>query len=374
VKIESPFKHEADFEHMEKVLMRQTKDGPVPIFEGSVDAEIACEILDFDFPTERVSEIINIGPNPTLEQLQLGFKLMEMVIAFYTRMGYDYVTMAPIVPIPRTPRHVCENPQQQGLVRVWQEEGQGIVSSREEFEVLPWPPLPGVNVLPLDHTARKIPPQMKMIAAILGIFEDLRSLLGIQQMAVKSVEDPEFVEAILEKLCLYNEAAVEKCAAHPAVGAVIYGDDLGFNRGTMMSPDWIRHHLIPRYKRMADACHRHGKPFLFHSCGQIDAIMEDLIETVGIDGRHSFQDNIEPVEQVYRKYGDRISILGGLDVDLLARGTEAQVRKRTRQTLEACAPGGGFCMGSGNSVTNFCKIENYFAMLDETQKWNEEHA
>jgi uroporphyrinogen decarboxylase len=99
--------------------------------------------------------------------------------------------------------------------------------------------------------------------------------------------------------------------------------------------------------------------------------MEDLIETVGIDARHSFQDNIEPVEEVYRKYGDRIAILGGMDVDLLARGTTDQVRARTREILEACAPGGGYCMGSGNSLPNFVNVENYYAMLDETRRWNE---
>ena len=101
--------------------------------------------------------------------------------------------------------------------------------------------------------------------------------------------------------------------------------------------------------------------------------MEDLIETVGIDARHSFQDNIEPVEEVYRKYGDRIAILGGMDVDLLSRGTTDQVRARAREILEACAPGGGFCMGSGNSLPNFVNLENYYAMLDETRKWNETH-
>jgi uroporphyrinogen decarboxylase len=142
----------------------------------------------------------------------------------------------------------------------------------------------------------------------------------------------------------------------------------------MLSPAWMREWVVPRLKRIADACHRHGKPFLLHSCGQIDALMEDLIEVVGIDARHSFQDNIEPVEGVYGKYGDRISILGGLDVDLLARGTQQEVADRTRRILEVCAPGGGFCMGSGNSVTNFVRIENYYAMLDETRKWNEEHS
>lgn len=62
-----------------------------------------------------------------------------------------------------------------------------------------------------------------------------------------------------------------------------------------------------------------------------------------------------------------------IDVDLLARGSVDQVGKRTRQILEACAPGSGFCMVSGNSVTKFCKIENYMAFIDETRKWNEEH-
>ena len=101
--------------------------------------------------------------------------------------------------------------------------------------------------------------------------------------------------------------------------------------------------------------------------------MEDLIETVGIDARHSFQDNVEPVEEVYRKYGDRIAILGGMDVDLLSRGTTDQVRTRAREILQACAPGGGFCMGSGNTLPNYVKVDNYYAMLEETARWNERY-
>jgi len=51
-----------------------------------------------------------------------------------------------------------------------------------------------------------------------------------------------------------------------------------------------------------------------------------------------------------------------------------EVKRRTRQILEHCAPGGGYCMGTGNSVANYVKIENYYAMLDETRRWNEEHG
>jgi uroporphyrinogen decarboxylase len=198
--------------------------------------------------------------------------------------------------------------------------------------------------------------------------------MGIENMAIKSIEEPGLCGDILEKLTVLAEEAIDRSAAHPDVVAILYGEDMGFNTSLMLSPAWMREWVVPRLKRLTDACHRHGKPFLLHSCGQIDALMEDLIETVGIDARHSFQDNIEPVEDVYRKYADRISILGGVDVDLLARGTPREVAERTRQILEVCAPGGGYCMGSGNSVTNFVKIENYYAMLDETRRWNEEHS
>jgi uroporphyrinogen decarboxylase len=213
-------------------------------------------------------------------------------------------------------------------------------------------------------------PEMKVLCFVMGIFEDLRVLMGFEQMAYKSIDEPELLGDILENLTVLCEAAVDKAAAHPTCGAIFYADDLGHTNSTMVSPAFMRKWVFPRQKRIADACHRHGKPFILHCCGQVDAIMEDLIETVGIDARHSFQDNIEPVEEVYRKYGDRIAILGGMDVDLLSRGTTDQVRARAREILEACATGGGYCMGSGNSLPNFVNVKNYYAMLDETRKWN----
>jgi uroporphyrinogen decarboxylase len=198
--------------------------------------------------------------------------------------------------------------------------------------------------------------------------------MGFETMAIKSIEEPELLVDILENLAVLTERAIDMATAHPSSGAVFYGEDMGFNHGTMMHPDFFRKHVLPRHKRFVDTCHRNGKPFILHSCGKIEALMEDLIEDVGIDAFHSFQDKIEPIEKAYRRYGDRISLLGGVDVDLLARGSSEDVRARTRQILEACAPLGGFMVGSGNSVTNYCKIENYYAMIDETRKWNEEHG
>lgn len=312
MKVGQPFKKGHDFKHMADVLMGRTKKGPVPIFEGVVDAEIAVKILGTRFPINRVAEISKPGPRPTFEQMWYGYKLMKMAVDFYKGMGYDYVIMTPIILMPRTEMHLMKNPQQGDLVRSWQNEHEGLIRNREDFEKFPWPSPKAVNMAAINYTNWRIPKTMKVMVFIIGIFEDLRCLLGFEQMALKSIQEPDLVNDILEKLMEIAEAAVKKCAAHKSVGGICYADDLAFNKSTMMSPAWIRENLIPRYKIMVDAAHSHTKPFLFHSCGQIDAIMEDLIETAGIDGRHSYQDNIEPVEEVYRKYGDRISIIGGV--------------------------------------------------------------
>jgi uroporphyrinogen decarboxylase len=86
---------------------------------------------------------------------------------------------------------------------------------------------------------------------------------------------------------------------------------------------------------------------------------------VGIDGKHSFEDAILPVEEFYARYGERIAVLGGIDVDILAAGTPEQVRKRARTLIEACGSRGRYAIGSGNSIPSYVSVENYLAMVDE---------
>ena len=96
--------------------------------------------------------------------------------------------------------------------------------------------------------------------------------------------------------------------------------------------------------------------------------MDDLIDYVGIDAKHSFEDTYLPVSEAKHLYGDRIALLGGVGVDMLARSNEEEVRTYTRRILESCMPGGGYALGTGNSVTNYIPVRNYLAMLDEGMK------
>ena len=164
-----------------------------------------------------------------------------------------------------------------------------------------------------------MPEGMKVMLMYTGIFEDLKQMMGFETLAYATADDPELIDDILEQLTRIAEYTVGLAAAHPATGAVFYGEDMGFNTGTLLSPAFMKQHVIPRHKRIADACHAHGKPFLLHSCGNVIALMDDLIEAVGIDAKHSFEDKILPVEEWYARWGDRIGIIGGVDMDKLAQ-------------------------------------------------------
>jgi uroporphyrinogen-III decarboxylase len=62
-----------------------------------------------------------------------------------------------------------------------------------------------------------------------------------------------------------------------------------------------------------------------------------------------------------------------VDVHWLASGSEAEVRRRTREILDVCGAGRGYLLGTGNSVANDIPPGNYLAMLDEGRRWNREH-
>jgi uroporphyrinogen decarboxylase len=153
-----------------------------------------------------------------------------------------------------------------------------------------------------------------------------------------------------------------------AIGAVAMGDDMGHFTGTMLSPEMMRKYVFPWQKQVVEVIHSFDLPMILHSCGNLEAVMDDLIDFVGIDAKHSFEDKILPMPEVKKKYGSRIAVLGGIDVGFLTLANEDQVRAYVDRVLEACMPGGGWALGTGNSVANYIPLENYLAMLDEGRK------
>jgi uroporphyrinogen decarboxylase len=132
----------------------------------------------------------------------------------------------------------------------------------------------------------------------------------------------------------------------------------------------MREFVFPAHKTLAQKTHDAGRLYILHACGKLDLLIDDLIDDVKIDAKHSFEDTIEDVRETKARYGHKIAFLGGIDMDFLCRSDEAGIRERVRNTLRACQPGGGYCLGTGNTVANYVPVDNYLTMLDEGRRFN----
>jgi len=221
-----------------------------------------------------------------------------------------------------------------------------------------------VDYSPLEKVAEFLPEGMKVIGRFSGILENVMWLLGYQGISYLLYDDQEFVRAMFAEVATRIITYFDKLASFDVVGALALGDDMGFRTQTLLSPEVYRRYVFPWHKRLVETVHRHGKPIILHSCGNLNEIMEDIIDC-GWDAKHSFEDAIEPVWQAKEKYGERIALLGGFDMDKISRMSEAEVRAHTRFLIEKCAPGGGWALGTGNSVANYVPVENFLTMLEE---------
>jgi uroporphyrinogen decarboxylase len=354
-------KIEPDVAEMLDVLFRRRPPRRVHHIELFLDAEIKDAVV------ARFQLCPDLDRSDALFEAKRDFALHSFLGYDVFRVGVARKTVFPTASIsaPDTTAHQG----QERSARDWQEEHAGPIQGWKNFDSYPWPRVSDINFAPLEWLERNLPQSMGCYELTAHIFEILSFLLGYESLCYAVVDQRDLVDAVLEKAGAFCVDFTRALVDFSRVAVVWGSDDLGFKTGTMMSPDFLRAKILPWHKRCADVAHAKGKPYLLHSCGNLDGIMEDLISDVGMDGKHSFEDTILPVTEAKRRYGKRVALLGGIDMDFLCRSDEASLRQRVRETLTVCARGGGYCLGTGNTVANYVPLDNYLCMIDEGRRF-----
>ncbi len=247
------------------------------------------------------------------------------------------------------------------------DESHGPIMSWEDFEKYDWPdPHAGDLTAGLEWLQENLPDDMAIFCHEIGHYcEYLCWLMGYETLCLSLYDQRDLVEAIRDKILDYYRVVLPRVAQIDRIKVFFPSDDMGFRNGTFLGPDDMRHFFLVGHKELAKIAHETGRPMILHACGNLDCIMDDLIGDVKIDGKHSYEDTIEDVRDLKTGYGQRIALLGGIDVDFLCRADEQAIRKRVRETLDVCMPGGGYALGTGNTPANYIPVENYLAMVDE---------
>jgi len=351
---------EPDWQGLLRCICREGRLERVHFVELFMDWEVQEEVC------RRFGLLEGLDPDAPDFHYRRQVVLQRFLGYDYVRCGLDGMEM----PLKRTATEDLAVLARAGG-RNFMEEHSGPITNWDEFEQYPWPDPEAASAASLEWYSENLPDGMCIIGSggFAHFAEYLTWLMGYETLCYSLYDQRDLVKAISDRLIEMFRVVIRRFLEFDRVKIIMGSDDMGFKTGTLISPDDMREFVLPGHRLMAQMAHQAGRPYILHSCGNLTEIIEDLIEDVRIDARHSFEDVIEPVTEAHAKYGDRIAHLGGIDVDFLSRATPEQVRARVRRTLDECMPRGGYCLGSGNSVTNYIPVDNFLAMLDEGRRY-----
>ena len=335
--------------------------GHAPLIEYIVDDVVMEPIL-----TEMLGRSwVPWGSDRASQQAYL-----DNFIQFWYRMGYDFVRYEESLPLPEKKLVAADVVPASKKERAWADEHNGAISSWEDFEKYPWPRVEDFDFFPFEYISSHLPDGMGLISCHGGgVFEHLSWIMSLEGLGMALCEDPELVRAVADRLGELMTGFYRNILDLKNLIAVFPGDDMGFRTATLVSPDALRAYTLPWHRRFAKMTHARSLPYFLHSCGMILKILDDLIGDVRIDGKHSYEDAIIPVQDFQAMVHGRIAVLGGLDINILSGGTPEEVRNRTRYLLKVCGSRGRYAIGSGNSVPSYVPVANYLAMVDEAHAY-----
>lgn len=180
--------------------------------------------------------------------------------------------------------------------------------------------------------------------------------------------NPAFAEGLLDRIVeiwvQITHRALEEAGDY--VDLVVYGDDIGIQKGPLIRPELYRRVIKPRHKQMVDAVKRHGKPILYHSCGSVYALVPDLID-VGIDALNPIQVAAAEMDtkRLKREFGRDLAFWGGIDTQrVLPLGTPEEVREEVKRRIEDLDGGGGYILCAVHNIQPEVPPENVVAMYE----------
>jgi uroporphyrinogen decarboxylase len=315
--------------------------------------------------------LVELFVDPAVREAFLGRPAMDLrsEIEFYLRAGYDAIKISPRVNINPGHREPKESWRTSSELefnrdRVWAPEGAGMITTDEELDSYRWPKPEEIDYSRFHEAARWLPAGMSIIGQYGDIFTWAWTLMGFETFSFALIDRPRLVERVMNILGELITGMFVAMADLPRVEALWYTDDVAFKTGLLVSPRVLRQHLFPWMKKIGQICARKNIPFMYHSDGKLDAVMEDLLGC-GINALHPIEPQAMDIRRMKKEYGKRLCLIGNLDLEYtLTRGSPQEVAQKTRALIRDVGPGGGYCVSSSNSIPSYVPGDNYRAMVE----------
>ncbi len=193
-------------------------------------------------------------------------------------------------------------------------------------------------------------------------------LRGIQQTFVDLAQNPKIVEFIRDRVVNYfveyNPKVFE--AADGEVDMFMMGDDVGGQRGPLLSPEMWRRYFKDGFRTYVDIAHKYGLKVMYHTCGDVYALIPDFIDC-GLDMLQSLQTQATnmDIKRLKQEFGKDLSFQGGMDIQqVLPLGTPDDVREMVKYAADNAKPGGGYFFGTAHNIQADTDMQNVVALFE----------
>ena len=353
--------YQPDFDRLRQAVLLQGEPDRVPLAEIHVDESIKKAFLGKEVVDERAD------------------------VDFWAAAGYDYVPVpvgirrlfddetghsvaGGIFHAAREVREYEVPASGQTTTREWAA-GKGIITSVDEFETFPWPEASELDYDIVRRYMQHAPEGMKIIPIVGHVMAMTWQLMGFEQFCLSLKDEPELGKRLFEKLADYQRMTVEALIDLPDVGGFWVGDDIAYTESFLISPSYLRQYLFPIYAEIGKMCRAREKLYIYHSDGKLYDVLEDIV-ACGFHALHPVEPKAMNIEDLQDLVGDRLCLIGNIDLGYtLTRGTTTEVAEEVRERIRVLAPGGGYCLGSSNSVTDYVPIQNYHAMIGAHRRY-----
>ena len=179
---------------------------------------------------------------------------------------------------------------------------------------------------------------------------------------------PEVVGRYLD-MVMANTMEAIKIQAKMGIKVIWGGGDMASKNGPFYSPKTFRELMLPRLKKITELCNKLGVYYLFRSDGNLWPVAKELFVESGIHGYGEIEgDAGMDLERLKREYG-HLTFWGNVSCDLLRRGSKKEVIEETKRCIDVAARGGGYILGSSNSILPGTPAENVIAMFETAKEY-----
>jgi uroporphyrinogen decarboxylase len=242
----------------------------------------------------------------------------------------------------------------------------------EELEQHPWPQ---VDWFDFTDFSKKLDEwkDFAIMASGASIWQHPSFLRGVDNLLMDLMMNQDVGHYLIDKFTNFYLKYFDKMftAAKGKIDMFRIADDLGMQSGLLIGPDMFKQTFAPRFKKLIDMAHSHSIKVMFHSCGSIIPLVNELIN-IGVDVLDPIQvsaSNMNPAD-IKKLFGNQLCLHGAIDTQyVLPLKKPGEVGENVKQMIDTLGKDGGYIMSPCHVLQTDVPTVNIVSMYDTATQY-----